>query len=356
MAAAAGVSTATVSNAFNRPERMSAAVRERVLAAAAAVGYLGPDPAARALRSRTAGSIGVLFTGGLTYGFSDPYCSALLTGIAAAAEAAHTSLVLLPMVPWTARPVPGQVQDSIAAVQRAAVDGLVADGIHDAHPALPVLRARGVPIIRSVAGCGDRCVVVDDFAAARGVGEHIAALGHRRVAVVTGFTLGPAAAARDADAGDDVDAAPTVDALFPYARRRMAGVRAGLPPRAELSVVGAGRNTRDAGRTAGEGLLRSPTPPTAIVAESDVLALGVLDACSRRGLRPGVDVSVTGFDDIPAAEAAGLTTVAQPIEDKGRLMARMLLDPTCTDRRINLPTELIVRSSTGPAPDTRRAT
>ena len=64
----------------------------------------------------------------------------------------------------------------------------------------------------------------------------------------------------------------------------------------------------------------------------------------------GREVSLTGFDDIPAAEAAGLTTVRQPIAEKGRLLGRMLLDPEFTQRRVVLDTDLVVRTSTGPAP------
>ncbi|HYN95525.1 MAG TPA: substrate-binding domain-containing protein, partial [Pilimelia sp.] len=89
--------------------------------------------------------------------------------------------------------------------------------------------------------------------------------------------------------------------------------------------------------------------PTAVAADCDLLATGVLEEARRMGLQPGRDVSVTGCDDVPAAEAAGLTTVRQPIREKGRLMGRMLLDPEFPQRRVVLPTELVVRASTGPA-------
>jgi DNA-binding LacI/PurR family transcriptional regulator len=81
------------------------------------------------------------------------------------------------------------------------------------------------------------------------------------------------------------------------------------------------------------------------VAVSDALALGALEAVRARGLRPGADVAVTGFDDIPASESAGLTTVRQPIREKGRIMARMLLNADFARRRIVLPTQLIIRES-----------
>ena len=83
---------------------------------------------------------------------------------------------------------------------------------------------------------------------------------------------------------------------------------------------------------------------------SDVLALGVLRALEQRRLIPGRDISVTGFDDIPLAEPSGLTTMQQPIRERGRLMGRMLLDPSYPETRVVLPTKLVVRASTGPVP------
>ena len=87
----------------------------------------------------------------------------------------------------------------------------------------------------------------------------------------------------------------------------------------------------------------------ALFASAIPLTLG-MDAMRTRGLTPGRDITVTGFDDVPAAATAGLTTVRQPIAEKGRLATRQLLDPDNVEPQILLPTELIVRSSSGPAP------
>ena len=83
---------------------------------------------------------------------------------------------------------------------------------------------------------------------------------------------------------------------------------------------------------------------------SDVLAMGAWEAVGERGLKPGRDVSIAGFDDIPDAGFVGLTTVRQPTWDKGRLAGRLAMDPDYPQRQITLPVDLIVRSSTGPAP------
>jgi DNA-binding LacI/PurR family transcriptional regulator len=183
-------------------------------------------------------------------------------------------------------------------------------------------------------------VVIDDRAAGREMGRHLARLGHQDVAVVVACPQTPGVAVPDVDEAT----------LYPYSMLRLAGIREGLGQRARVTVVSGGRNAPESGRVAAALALDWPDRPTAVAADSDVLAAGVLDAARRRGLTPGLDISVSGFDDAPLAQPAGLTTVRQPMREKGRLMGRMLLDPTFTDRRVVLPTELVLRTSTGPAP------
>ena len=112
-------------------------------------------------------------------------------------------------------------------------------------------------------------------------------------------------------------------------------------------IVSGGHNTVDSGIAAGGALLDAPDRPTAIVGLSDVVALGVLQAMHERGLRAPGDVSVSGFDDIAAAAEAGLTTVRQPILEKGRRVGELLLDAELEPRQVLLPIELVVRDSTG---------
>jgi DNA-binding LacI/PurR family transcriptional regulator len=181
--------------------------------------------------------------------------------------------------------------------------------------------------------------VIDDRAAAREIGRHLAQLGHRDIAIVVSCPGIPGVAVPVVDE----------DVLYPYSALRLAGIREGLGPDARVRVVSGGRNAQESGQVAAAAVLDALDRPTAIAADSDVLATGVLDAVRRHGLEPGRDIAVTGFDDVPLAEPAGLTTVRQPVREKGRLMGRMLLDPTFTAQRVVLPTELVVRSSTGPA-------
>ncbi len=341
VAAAVGVSVSTVSNAYNKPEQLSAQVRERIFAAARELGYPGPDAAARTLRSRRAGAIGVLLTEQLTYAFSDPFAVGLLAGLSEVAERTGTGLLLIPLPRYDTRTDADALRESVETVRSAVVDGVVAYCVDVGHPALDVISVRGLPFAHSDDDVPGRRVVIDEVGATRAVGEHLAGLGHTNVAMVV-----------DSGRATEVPGEITDESvLYTNARLRVQGLREGLGHDGQVTVVTGGHNSVESGRTAAEFVLDRRDRPTAIAAGGDVLAFGVIEALRRRGLEPGRDVSVTGFDDIPAAEAAGLTTVRQPIREKGRMLGRMLLDPSFTEDRVVLPTELVIRSSTGPVPN-----
>ncbi|GIE95387.1 arylamine N-acetyltransferase [Paractinoplanes rishiriensis] len=318
VAEAAGVSTAAVSYAFNRPDRLSAQAREHILAVADALGYAGPDATARSLRTRRAGAIGAVFTVGLPYAFRDPYMTEMLAGLTEITEETRTGLTLIPYE-----------STDVTAVQRAVIDGAVADGLGDDHPAVRALAARKIPLVQSSATAAGRCVVIDDREGGRRIGRHLAGLGHTEVVVVVAYPTTPGQVVPEVDEAK----------LYPYSRLRLEGIREAV---GAVRVVSAGRNAEESGRVAALAALAGTPRPTAIAADSDVLAAGVLSVVGR-------DLAVTGFDDAPFAAAAGLTTIRQPIREKGRLMGRMLLDPTFTAERVELPTSLIVRASSAPA-------
>ena len=169
-----------------------------------------------------------------------------------------------------------------------------------------------------------------------------AALGHRDVAVIA-----PTGTGELADVGYRPDRATPGVPSPSYQDDRLRGLWQTLPA-GSLRVVTCATNTRQAGREAAARVLDAADRPTALVALSDVVALGVLDAARVGGLTPGQEVSVAGFDDIPDAAYTGLTTVRQPIREKGRLAGLLAMDPDYPQRQITLPIDLVVRSSTGP--------
>ncbi|MFK4086771.1 LacI family DNA-binding transcriptional regulator [Kribbella sp. NPDC020789] len=334
VAKAVGVSPSTVSNAYNKPDQLSAALRDRILATAQELGYAGPDASARALRSGKAGAIGVLFTDKLSYAFSDPFAVGFLAGLAEVAEQFRTSLLLMPLSST-------DITGGSNAVQQAAIDAAAIFCVARDHPALDILRARGITAVSTDQSdfSGD-WVAIDEEAAGNQLGEHVARLGHRDIVVLVDNA--EAAGGRVLELSfDEIGCADC--------ERRIDGLRKALPD-ARIRYVSGGHNAFSSGQAGAEWVLDSQDRPTAIVGLSDVQALGAVEAMRVRGLVPGRDLTVTGFDDIPAAEQAGLTTIRQPIKDKGRMVGRILLDPELTERQIMLPTELVVRSSSGPAP------
>ncbi len=337
-----GVSRTTVSNAYGRPDQLNRALRERIFEAARRLGYPGPDAAARSLRRGKAGAIGLVFTETLSYAFADPYSVGFLRGVAEVAESSGAGLLLIPMPPGSSEPE--------AAVRDAVVDGFCFYCVPAGHPAQHVIRARGLPLV-TTEGSDDPSIPyvgIDEVASARLAADHLVRLGHRRFAVVADH-VGEPGRTGVADVAEQT-AAPCLGL-----RGRLTGYREGLEAAgidwSGVTVVSAGRNARHAATAAAAELLDVADRPTAILAVSDVLALGLLDALDQRGLVAGRDVSVVGFDDIPEAGRSRLTTVHQPMGEKGRLVGRFLLEPPDGERPLQtvLPTELVVRATTGPA-------
>lgn len=336
IAEAVGVSASTVSNAYNRPDQLSAELRERIMSVAAELGYAGPDAAARMLRSGRAEAVGVLLTERLSYAFSDPYAIGFLTALTEVLERSQTSLVLMP-IGYEAQRDLGEQPPDLTAVRQANIDAMTILCIGNLHPATQLARARGIRIVGTDIDPDPEStwVAIDDVEAGALVGRHLAELGHRRVGVIadTGFPAGTVTTGLSID-----------DITCTDCHARLHGLSSAV---AELEIVSGGHNTVASGVAAGAVLLDGPDRPSAIVGLSDVVALGVLRAMQERGLSAPADVSVSGFDDVAAAAEAGLTTVRQPIREKGLQVGELLLDADREPRQVLLPIELVVRSSTG---------
>lgn len=346
LAAELGVSRTTVSNAYNRPDQLSPELRARVLEMARRLGYPGPDPVARSLRTRKAGAVGLLLTETLSYAFRDPAAVAFLEGLALACEEAGHGLLLVPVGPESEG-------ERAAAVRRAGVDGFIVYSVPEDDPHLAAVLQRPLPtvICDQPDTEGVDSVGIDDHAAMVEMGRHLTGLGHRRVGVIC-MRLG-----RDRYEGP-VDLARQQSAYFHVQRRRLAGLAdafgaVGVDWEA-VPVVERFEHGVPAGASAAAELLEANPSLTALVCTSDILALGALTELRRRGLRVPEDVTVTGFDGVPDAERAGLTTVRQPVRDKGRAAGQLLADPVLpvTPRRVVLPTELAVAATSGPARET----
>ena len=332
----AGVSVGSASQAFGRPELVSEQVRKRVLDAASALGYPGPDPAARRLRLGRAGAIGLIFAERLGYAFTDPAQAPFLRGVASAMEESPNGLLLIPDSRYR--------EEAARTVREAAVDGFIVYSTPQNDPRVEAALARGLPVVTvdQPRGAETPFVGIDDRAGARSAAEHLRGLGHQRVAVLSFVT------SLDPHGGLELD----------LSVERLEGYREGLANAWDPSLVRACRpNAPEPAREATLELLGEPEPPTAILAMTDTLAVGALQAAAELGVSVPAELSVVGFDDSPVAAhtTPPLTTVAQPQEEKGRLAAQWLVEDVergaglgAKDRRAILPTELVVRESTAP--------
>ncbi len=324
VARSAGVSIATVSRVANGTAPVDARTEKRVRAAMERLGY-HPHALARGLAARRSDTIGLLITDIL-----DPYFAEIVRGAQAQAELSGYLVLLGDASVHTAR------EDLLVRrLLDRRIDGLIVASSRTTDDYARQLRDEEIPVvcINGPRGHFPHAVQIDHQAGAALAIAHLAGLGHRRIAHLTG-TAG-----------------------VPTQEERLAAYRAalrevGIPYDPRLVVNGAGKLERS--REATRALLALTKPPTAIFAFNDRSAIGSYQAIRDAGLRVGADVSVVGFDGILMAEWVDppLTTVSQPREEMGRMAIDMLiavLRGEDAPEQIVVPPQLVVRGSTGPA-------
>lgn len=338
VAARAGVSVSTASLVFSGRGPVSDSTRERVLAAAAALEYAGPDPTARSLRRGRTGVIGVVTEDSLADSFRDPMNLAMLDGIGEGLGDERLGLLVIP-----------RVSDPGMDLAAAPMDAAILLGCStDVAPAVIALRQRRVPVVAIEAMPMDDVVAIDldNRDASRRGAQHLVDFGHRRVAVVT-LPL-DAARTRGAVTTERLAASAAHTTL-----ERLAGVREVLPDADARSAAG---STVEEGARIGRELLEVPVAerPTAIVAQSDLLAVGVIRAAEQLGLDVPRDVSVLGFDGVrlEGATTHTLTTLVQPAVEKGRAAAAAVLAELAGHRgtAVLFHSDLRIGTTTGPVP------
>ncbi|WHO38308.1 LacI family DNA-binding transcriptional regulator [Sphingobium sp. AP49] len=322
VAALAKVSIKTVSRVVNKAPNVSDELRERVNAAIEQLGYR-PNQSAR----RLAGGRSFM----IAYLYSNPapsYTSGIQSGAAARCRELGYHLVVEPISDSGEERI--EVLDRLVAALRP--DGVfLVPPLSDDAQLLARLAAFKLPCAR-IAGSSDAGSInmpTPEHSGGRMVADHLASLGHKRIAVIT------------------------PPATHKAALERVAGFRDGLAAAnlpIDESLFVAGRFDFASGIAAGATLLNLPEPPTAIFASNDDMALGVLTLAHDMGLRVPEDLSVAGFDDTPASLTSWppLTTVRQPLEHMGRAA----IDALVTDAT-GAPAflfSLVARGSTGPVP------
>ncbi len=229
--------------------------------------------------------------------------------------------------------------DYVTSLAKGMVDGLILVLPRNPSDYVETLTSREFPfVLVDHQGTGQDCPAVGatNWQGAYNATEYLIRLGHQRIGFITG-TL---------DLGAAVD--------------RLEGYKAALRTHhlaIDSRLIHEGTFFQPDGYVGAQALLDLENPPTAIFASNDSMAMGAMDAVRARGLRIPEDISIIGFDDVPQAILIRpmLTTVRQPLEQMGRMATQILLDklqdPNLITNRIELPTELVVRSSTSAPKD-----
>ena len=337
VARAAGVSKGTASNVFNRPDVVREEVRARVLSAAKAIGYHGPDPKGRLLSAGKVNAIGVATVQPLATFFTDPYERVLMASIAEECDANGIGVSLI---------CAANGEELAWNMRSAVVDGLILFCLHGAEPLIAQSLQRQLPFV--ALDHGDESIPsidIDNIDGGRQAATHLAELGHRRFAVLAmeftddGFGLATP---------ERIGSSTYLDSRDRVIGYHNALAEYGIDP--ESAPVFETQSDRETVNAAMEKIFSAPSPPTAILAQSDVIAFLAMDWLRRRGLSVPGDVSIVGFDGVPetAKSDPPLTTIQQPIAEIGRRAVRAILDSHGETFRETLNVELIVRESTAP--------
>lgn len=328
VANAAEVSTAAVSQAFNAPDRLRPATVDRIVRVARDLGY-APNPHARALHSRRVGVIGVLVPQSIERIFANPFFAAFFSGIGTATDELGIGLL-------TVSPTGTSLRRALAS---APVDGFVIVGLDEEHEEVAPLRMRRVPFV-IVDGDATHAssVNADDESGAYAAAAYLLDRGHRDVCVL----------------GFEPPTARVGDARYGVGARRHRGVmrafvERGLPWSDDLPVPTPA--TFAGGESVFGRILDAGLRPTALLAVSDAMALGAVRAAEARGVDVPGALEVVGFDDIPQASLVrpALSTVHQPIVEKGRRAAQLLMGGISEGgpaQHLVLPTRLVLRQTT----------
>jgi DNA-binding LacI/PurR family transcriptional regulator len=319
----AGVAASTVSRYLNGQLRVSPATEAKVLDAVSQLGYV-PNAAGRNLARKQSGVIGFVVPE-----ISNPYFGAIADYVVEAVER-HGRLVLL----CSHRSQAVKQASYIDLLASGAIDGMLYLGSFRSNQRLAAAITDGLPVVvvdEPIAALPPvHTVVMDDYAGGYQATSYLVALGHRRIA----FVSGPAelGSVQERFRG-------YCDAL------RKGGIETG----GQVSL--AGQFTEQFGMSALPHLLAAAQPPTAAFVASDYIALGLMSAAEAHGIRVPEDLSVVGFDDIRFSQYVQprLTTVRSPVERLAQVGVELLFDrlqqPQAPARTEVLPVELVIRES-----------
>jgi DNA-binding LacI/PurR family transcriptional regulator len=329
IARATGLSQSTVSRVLNGAPTVvpiAEKTRERVIATARELEYR-PNPLARGLRGSSTMLLGVIVRE-----ITDPFFAGAIEAVTVEAAQRGYNVVL-----GNAHARADEAIELWGVLEARHCDAILLLGDMRDQPRLTAdLAGARVPIVAMWQGSqltDVASVSVDNRAGLRAVLDHLTGLGHRRIAFIGGRRLG--------------DIQEREEGFVEYQAQRGEPIPDGY--------LLDGPNDLAGGVAALHRLVELPEPPTAVVASTDVLAIGALHAAYERGLKVPDEISIAGFDDIPAAAFTipSLTTVRMPVRDMVRTAVQMVLDPAgeaASEPPPVLQPSLVVRESTAQVP------
>jgi len=328
------VSTATISNAFSRPDQLSVKLRERILSACEDMGYYGPNAMARSLRMGRTGIVGIVLSDRLSYSVTDPVASQFLEGISEVLDKQHHSMLLLSH---------GQLlADSSAPPINFFGDGLIIYGLQFQSQRVLRLPTKNVVTVDCKFD-GITSVLVNNLSSAKAAARHAFLQRPKRTAILGLRMLNTHRVVRLRDN-------ETFDEVTPVSKERLHGYQQAA---AEMQINLVSKNIwhvpenthHHAYQAAREALSLSPRPDL-LLCMSDRIAIAAVQAAQRMGLSIPEDVRIVGFDGIPAATTMhpSLTTVHQQSAEKGRKAAEIYLG-MCPHQDVMLTSELVVGES-----------
>lgn len=324
IAKAAGVSVATVSHVVNKTRPVGAETEHAVLAAIAASGYV-PDSALRAQRSSGPQTIGVAISS-----ITNPHFGEVVAAIEQAASASGYSIVLSD----THDDVAGELR-AVTTLLSQRVEALLLAASCDPEEVLQQANKSGVPVVlvdRFTPDAIDQIGVENGEPTAMLI-DHLATLGHRRIAFISGRR----------------GISTTEERIVGYRE----GLRRNDLPADDEALIGHGEGQIQSARDAVNRIAESAEPPTAYLVGNNQMTIGAMHGLRDQGLRVPDDVAVVAFDDLPWADAFNprLTVVAQPTRTIGteavRLVLSRIAEPDLPARKIRLHPQFVHRDSCG---------
>ncbi|MFH1806217.1 MAG: LacI family DNA-binding transcriptional regulator [Pseudomonadota bacterium] len=336
VARAAGVSQGTASNAFGKPHLVRQQVRDRIFAVAAELGYRGPHVMARMLRTGRAGALGVVFPDNLEYAFTDPVAIELLRGVGRECARQAVNMMIISAE---------NQEQAISAVNNAAVDAFLVHCYSDNNDIISALRRRNLPLVGIDTDIRDAVasVVLDDYTGAAMAARHLLECGAGYFAILS-------LQANEAERFGPMDDKRRGAVSHRVVRERLAGyhdmLESGGVEVDDIVHIECDNLSEQASAQVRQLLIDHPKID-AILAMSDVIAIGALDAIKKAGKSVPGDIRVIGFDGIAEGERTDppLSTITQNSVEKGRLAAELALGDGDRRSRV-LPTTLTVRGST----------